>query len=187
MYIDDGICAASTLEEAEEHSTAIQVNLGEAGFSLNQSKSKLKPHQSGNWIGFTIDLALGYFHIPDKKIERLKASAVGITDPSRVPIRAIAGVIGHIMSMSLAMGPIALLRTKMLYAVINSYFSWNVWVTLTEDAKEELCFWQSNVAALNGQPIWFKSGATRVVFFDASDSGYGGYSVEVVPGVMGRA
>ena len=43
------------------------------------------------------------------------------------------------------------------------------------------CYWKSDVAALNGQPIWFKSGATRVVFSDASDSGYGGYSVEVGP------
>ena len=85
------------------------------------------------------------------------------------------------MSMSLALGPIARLRIRALYAVINSYFSWNVWVALTEDAREELRFWQSNVAALNGQPIWFKSGATRVVFSDASDYGYGGYSVEVGP------
>jgi hypothetical protein len=146
---------------------------------LNLSKSNLKPHQAGNWLGFTIDLALGCFLVPDENIERLKDSAFGITHPSRVPIRAVAAVVGQIMSMSLALGPIARLRTRALYTVINSYFSWNAWVTLTEDAKEELCFWQSNVAALNGQPIWFKSGATRVVYSDASDSGYGGYSVEV--------
>ena len=40
-----------------------------------------------------------------------------------------------------------------------------------------------NVAVLNGQPIWFKPGATHVVYSDASDSGYGGYSVEVGPHV----
>ena len=85
MYIDDGICAASTLEEAEKHSTAIQADLGEVGFVLNLSKSKLHPHQSGNWLGFTIDLALGCFHVPDEKIERLKVSALGITHPNRVP------------------------------------------------------------------------------------------------------
>jgi hypothetical protein len=34
-----------------------------------------------------------------------------------------------------------------------------------------------NVATLT--VLWFKSGATRVVYSDASDSGYGGYSVEV--------
>ena len=43
VYIEYGICAASTLEEAEKHSTAIQADLGEAGFVLNLSKSKLHP------------------------------------------------------------------------------------------------------------------------------------------------
>ena len=85
------------------------------------------------------------------------------------------------MSTSLALGPIARLHTRALYAVINSYSSWYAWVALTEDAKEELSFWQNNIVALSGQPIWFKSGATRIVFSDASDSGYGGYSVEVGP------
>ena len=46
---------------------------------------------------------------------------------------------------------------------------------------DELVFRQNNVNKLNGQPIWFESGATRVVYSDASDSGYGGYSVKVGP------
>ena len=45
VYIDDGIGAASTLQEAVEHSTAIQADLGDAGFVL---KSKLDPHQVGD-------------------------------------------------------------------------------------------------------------------------------------------
>ena len=181
VYIDDGIGAASTLQEAVEHSTAIQADLGDAGFVLNMVKSKLDPHQVGDWLGFIIDLTLGCFRVPEEKIERLKDSALGITHPSRVPIRAVASIVGQIMSMSLALGPIARLRTRALYAVINRYSSWYAWVALTEDAKEELSFWQNNIVALNGQPIWFKSGATRIVFSDASDSGYGGYSVEVGP------
>ena len=57
IYIDDGICAASILQEAEEHSTAIQADLGDVGFLLNLIKSKLDPHQVGDWLGFIIDLA----------------------------------------------------------------------------------------------------------------------------------
>ena len=36
------------------------------------------------------------------------------------------------------------------------------------------------MSQLNGQPTWFESGATRVVYSDASNSGYGGYSVKSV-------
>ena len=75
------------------------------------------------------------------------------------------------MSMSLALGPVARLRTRAMYAVINSCASWSVFVRLTEEAMLELEFWQSNVTVLNTQPIWFKPGATRVVYSDASDSG----------------
>ena len=66
---------------------------------------------------------------PRKKIERLKDSALGITHPSKVPIRAVACVVAQIMSMSLALGPIAQPRTRALYTVINNYSSWNAWVT----------------------------------------------------------
>ena len=66
--IDDGICAASTIQEAEEHSTAIQADLGEAGFILKLIKSKLDPHQISDWLGFSIDLALGCFHVSKEKL-----------------------------------------------------------------------------------------------------------------------
>ena len=77
---------------------------------------------------------------PEGKIEWLKDSALGITQSSRVHIRTVASVVGQIISMSLALGPIARLHTRALYAVTNNFTSWNAWVTLTEDAKEELSF-----------------------------------------------
>ena len=43
---------------------------------------------------------------------------------------------------------------------------------------EELVFWQSNLGRLIGGRICFKSGAVRVAYADASDTGYGGYIVE---------
>ena len=181
IYIDDGICAASSIEEAEGHSAAIQADLRDAGFVINIDKSRFIPHQVGEWLGFTINLVSGCFRVPDDKIERLKSSVLGILHPGRVPARAVASIVGQIMSMSLALGPVARLRTRALYSDINNSTSWNACISLSEDAKEELLFWQGNVVMLNGQPIWFKSGATRVVFSDASSSGFGGYSVEVGP------
>ena len=95
---------------------------------------------------------------------------------SSIPVGVVASVVGQIMSMSLALGPVARLRTRAMYAVINSCTSWSAYVRLTEESMLELEFWQENVAVLNTQPIWFKPGATQVIYSDASDSGYGGYS-----------
>ena len=183
IYIDDGICAASNVQDAACNSQAIQNDLARAGFVVNTSKSRLTPHQVGEWLGFIINLAEGCFSVPNDKLVRLKSSGLSLMHLSRVHIRAVASVVGRIMSMSLALGPIARLRTRALYADINQCLSWRAYVDLSEDSKSELCFWQGNVAQLNGQPIWFESGATRVVYSDASDSGYGGYSVEVGPQV----
>ena len=130
-----------------------------------------------------MDLESGCFRVPEDKITRLISSLSSIRYPARVPMRAVASVVGQIMSMSLALGSVARLRTRAMYAVINSCTSWSAFVRLTEEAMLELEFWQSNVTVLNTQPIWFKPGATRVVYSDASDSGYGGYSVEVGPNI----
>lgn len=47
-------------------------------------------------------------------------------------------------------------------------------------ARHELEFWSSSqcVAHYNAQPISVSPSAVRVVYTDASDTGYGGYTVE---------
>ena len=48
---------------------------------------------------------------------------------------------------------------------------------------EELVFWQSNLDHLNCRRVWFKSSAVRLAYSDASETGYGGYIVELGPQV----
>ena len=93
-------------------------------------------------------------------------------------MRLLASIVGQIMSMSLALGPIARLRTRALYGAIDSRHSWSDQLKLSDDARDEL-FWQTSIAGLNAHPIWFSPGATRVAFSDASSTGYGGYVVEL--------
>ena len=42
----------------------------------------------------------------------------------------------------------------------------------------ELEFWVNCLHSYNSQPIWHSPSAVRVVYSDASDTGYGGYTVE---------
>ena len=67
IFIDDCICASSTLLEAESDSAMIASDLDDAGFVLNVPKSKLSPHQVGNWLGFIVDLLSGCFRVPGGK------------------------------------------------------------------------------------------------------------------------
>ncbi len=76
--------------------------------------------------------------------------------------------------MSLAIGPAARLRMHGLYEMINHRVSWYEHPYLSE-----LTFWQQQISNLSGHPIWFSSGATRVAYSDATDSGFGVCVVEL--------
>ena len=75
------------------------------------------------------------------------------------------------MYMSLALGPVTRLMTRQLYFLLNQK------LPLSLDAKQELAFWLEQITEFNGQNIWPKPSAMRVVYSDASDTGYGDYLV----------
>jgi len=68
--------------------------------------------------------------------------------------------------------------TRCLYSNLNKKTSWCQRLYLTGEALQELEFWAQQLANFNGQSIWPKPSAVRVVYSDASASGYGGYIVE---------
>ena len=183
VYIDDGICASKSRFQNIAHRDIMVSDLKQAGFVLNVSKSCLDPVRIGKWLGFIIDLQNGNFYIPEQKMESLKSAITNAYPFTRVSVKQLASIVGRIISMNLAIGPVSRLRTRALYAAINSRWSWCDKVTIPEDAREELLFWYQNIERLNGKPIWFSPGCTRVAYSDASDSGYGGYVVELGPEV----
>ena len=81
--------------------------------------------------------------------------------------------------MSLGLGPVCHLMTRSLYATLNGRQSWFQKLELTVEALEEVGFWLSNLEKINGYNIWPKLSAVRVIYSDASDIGYDGYTVEL--------
>lgn len=60
-----------------------------------------------------------------KKLDKLKNAEKSISALEKLPVRALGSVVGQIMPMGPALGPITQLRTRALYAVINSSTSWS--------------------------------------------------------------
>ena len=56
--------------------------------------------------------------------------------------------------------------------------SWCQNLRLSSEAAAELQFWKEKLENFNGKNIWHSSSAVRLVYSDASDTGYGGYTVE---------
>ena len=83
--------------------------------------------------------------------------------------------------MGLAFGPITQLYTRYLYALINSVPSFNSWVSITDEARNELLFWNGLSYESFTSPIWAPTigNAVRLVRIasDASDRGWGAHTL----------
>ena len=183
LYIDDGICIADSESHAESNTAVVTQDLHQAGFILNSKKSILTPQMSGRWLGVNIDLHEGLFSIPGERVAKLRTRLERILSGSVVSARELAKVTGLVLSMMIAVGPVARLRTRAMYSMINSRVSWNRKMSISLDARDELEFWLQHIHLLNGRPFRWSPSATRVVYSDASDTGCGGYVVEFGPHV----
>ena len=184
VYLDDGIVATAGLEAAMHASSTIQTTLKRAGLVVNIEKSQWNPTQSLTWLGFSLDLSQGTVSVPDHKIEALRNTLAAILGKGAIPAKLIASIVGKIISMSIALGPVARLMTRSLYALLNHRKSWFQRLTITAEARTELSFWSKSLVERNLENIWKSPSAIRVVYSDASGSGFGGYTVEHGPQIV---
>ena len=118
-----------------------------AGFIVHPIKCVWNPKQHLIWLGFVIDLVLGQIQAPDSKIVMLQNMIEQARDISFVRPRYLASMLGKIISMSLAFGPVSRFMTRSLYAVLESRQSWSRPLQFSPDAKAELAFWSSELRA----------------------------------------
>ena len=178
VYLDDGIGAASRETNARNASEIVRATLEQAGFQVNREKSIWQPTQLLKWLGFVIDLAAGQIEVPQEKIVKLTETLSLAVKKPVLPAKMIASMLGKIISMGLAVGPVSRFMTRSLYAVLESRTMWCERLTLSVQPKHELDFWLESMKDYKSQPIWVSPSAVRVVYSDASDTGYGGYVVE---------
>ena len=178
VYLDDGIIAVSGKQAAIETSARVRQDLANAGLVDNMAKSSWLPSQKICWLGFNLDLEVGQIAVPQEKVVALRSLLLSATSAKEIKAKALASIIGKIVSMSLGLGLVTRLMTRRLYSLLNSRHYWCESLIIPSDAREELKFWSNNLDNFNGQGIWHSPSAVRVVYSDASDIGYGGYSVE---------
>ena len=105
--------------------------------------------------------------VPTEKIEALKSCLMYALSKDYLTARALASVVGKIISMSLALGPVSRLMTRSMYALLTARSHWNQPMDLTPEAKAELEFWCNQIDHVNGQEIWHSPSSVRVVYSDA--------------------
>ena len=181
VYLDDGLCAVAGRHKALEASQLVRTTLAKAGFVVHPTKSVWEPSQRLPWLGFVIDLELGQIEVPREKLAALQHMLDQARRVAQIPARRLASIVGKIISMGLAIGPVSRFMTRSVYAALEARHSWYDLLQLSPEAQAELEFWAASLADYNSQPIWHSPSAVRVVYSDASDTGYGGYVVEHGP------
>ena len=88
-----------------------------------------------------------------KKLEKQKSSIRSVAHLRKIPVHALASVVGQIMSMALALGPIIRLRTRAAYTDNIYSRSWAHTLILSSEPQIELKFWLDSVDFLNGRPF----------------------------------
>ena len=178
VYLDDGLVAVEGVQNATKVSTVVKQDLIKAGWIENVSKSEWVPSQQWSWLGFNIDLEQGTIEVPQIKLDNLRTQLLMAAERKDLHAKLLASLIGKLISMSLAIGPVARLMTRSMYCLLNTREAWCDVLPLTAEALAEIKFWCSEITRFNGQNIWPSPSALRVVYTDASDSGYAGYTVE---------
>ena len=173
VFLDDGLGAAADRNKAKIASLQVHADLLKSGFLPNEAKCVWEPAQSITWLGTVLNTSTSEISATVKRINSLHHDLVSIlaASPPCHPVRKLASVCGKIISLGNCVGNVSRLMTRNLFAVINSAPTWNACVHLSSEALSELNFWKSNVASLNGIPIWpLVRKPSKIVYSDASAS-----------------
>ena len=126
-------------------------------------------------------------YISEERIQRLEIIIssciyqIEHCDQRLIPVRHMARVVGHIISMHNVISGKSRLMTREMLKCIDSRASWKAYVKVNDKALNELNFWKDNVRSLNQKGKHLKHDHVCIynVFVDASSSGYGGYIEKV--------
>ena len=113
-----------------------------------------------------------------KNREAYKIKNYSILSQTFCSAKQLSRVEGQLAAMHLSLGPIVRPFSRSLYALIEGRKTWYEPIQLTKDASADLQFWLDNINSRNGFTFKPRPTTSKVMFTDASDTGYGGFVAE---------
>ena len=176
VYLDDGVGSQPDKCSVQAASMIQRKDLRASGFVVNEQKSQWTPRQIGEWLGFIINIIKMQFQNSETKVAKFKAQLNAAIQDGFITFRKLARIAGFVNSMSLAVGPISRLLTRQMYFAIESKPAWDHLLCISDSLLEELKFWYLNIECFNGYSIKAPLVSSIVIFTDASEMAFGGFS-----------
>lgn len=187
MFLDDGFACAQEFEKTKNLGQEIKSDLLKSGFVPNATKSVWIPVQVLEYLGVVLDALSGTIYIPVRRILKAKESIadllLSVKERRLVPVRKVASVVGQIISMSVVIGHISQIMTRYISADILNAKCWDSYIRLCDESCQQLLFWEENLTVLNMKDIYESHKCTKIVYSDASATGYAGYEVNTINGI----
>ena len=145
VYLDDGFGSQPERTSAVAAAFIQRKDLASSGLLVNEEKSNWVPMQVGEWLRFVINTISMTFQIPEKKVCKLKWLLNSVIQNKSSSYRELARIVGSIISVALAVGPISRLLSRKMYLAIESRSAWDHSVLFPPALFEELKFWFCNI------------------------------------------
>lgn len=187
MFLDDGYGCARTFEDTSKVGQEIKQDLISSGFIPNATKCIWVPVQLMEFLGVMLNSLQGTIFIPDRRLNKVQNTIIDVLDSVKVHrtvhVKKVASLVGQLISMSVVIGQISQIMTRYLSVDVLKAYHWEQYIKLSEESLEQIRFWQSNLDSLNTKRMFESHKCTKVVFSDASSTGYAGYEVSTTNGI----
>ena len=110
-FIDDIFGGGRSFNDAVAISNFVKSQLEESGFVINTEKSHWVPTQQGEHLGYLVDLKRGLFKVPQHRRDTLFTKLSEVEKIVLPTARALASLVGVIISMYFGLGPVVRMRT----------------------------------------------------------------------------
>ena len=109
-YVDNGAGVDQDRDEAVRLSMEVRRDVLLSGFVANEEKSQWKPVQSGELLGFIMDLRPGTSQVPPRRVDALKQLLSDtVAKKFVVSTELLSHITDSLVTVGLALGPVACL------------------------------------------------------------------------------
>ena len=174
QYLDDFLFFAPTAAAARAVRQWVLADFAAAGLLLSWPKCQLEPVQRLKHLGFVIDTSTMTFEAPADRWDRLHKAVRQALAAPHVSAKAIASIVGQLMSFGLAFGRLSYMYSRALDLAASFAPHWRARIQLPAAARAELEFWLTVPQSAYTSPI--RRPPLRPAFrlcTDASDHAWG--------------
>ena len=173
IYIDDILLMAELKERAQEQGEALVYLLECLGFTINREK---KVSQTAKFLGFNVNTRTMEMNLPTLKLKTIRAESRKLLREGHISARALSRLTGRMNAADQVIPPGPLfyrhLQMDLSEALRRSGQNYDTLPYLSEDSKEELRWWDTDMSRWNGKTIQTRH-TDLTIQSDASTTGRG--------------